>query len=139
MQAGDLREGEVEPLGLLVAAVGARRRHDGAEEQDEAGGGDVELAEQAEVPAVTTGATGSSWPARWCRTTAVASSTIESRKWAITKPGLQLEQHGQAAEHDLADHAGDEAEREPDEVAAAGHPEQRAEHGEDDERPTPGR
>ena len=67
-------------------------------------------------------------PARWCSTTASARITIDSRKWLITADGVQVDQHGDAAQHDLADHAGDEADREPGEVAPAGLPQQRAEH-----------
>ena len=39
--------------------------------------------------------------------------------------------HGEPAEHGLGDHAGDEAEREPDQVAPPGITQERSEHAHD--------
>ena len=71
-------------------------------------------------------------PARWYSTIALASSTVETRKWPITNGGSSSSSTTERAEQDLGDEADHQTERQPHEVASPGQPDDRAEHCDDD-------
>ena len=109
---------------------GPGRRDDRAQEDGEGGGGHLEPAEGRAGRAPTAGRVGPAGrPARWWSTTALAMQDHRQQEVGHHEAGLQLEQHGEPAQHDLADHAGHQPDRQPQQVLPAGTPDQRAEHG----------
>ena len=92
VDASDVVNDEVEPAHVLVAPVRPGARDDRAGREHERGGRDQRarpiVRDLGRDERSAGDAVGS--PARWCRTTASATSTIDTRKWAITQRRRQI-------------------------------------------------
>ncbi len=67
----------------------------------------------------------------WTSTTALATSTSDDDHVPLDGERVEVDEHGDPAEHDLGENAGDEAERQPGQIPPPGDADQRTEHGGD--------
>ena len=119
---------------LLVAGVRTRRGDDRAGEHDDRGRREDEPGHPAHR--VVTGRHGHQPACRRGRRLGGAAPRRRhqhhrDQEVAHHEAGGEVEQHHHAAERDLGEHADDEADRQPREVAPVRHPPKRAEHGQD--------
>ena len=132
VHASDRSDLESEAAGVLVAAVGARPRDDRARDDGDTG----HRSDRPRQPAM--GSTDERHPpgavgflGRPPEHEAVRAQHHRQEEVPLHGGRMEVDEDGDAAEHDLADDAGHEPERQPREVPPARLAHQRPEHGED--------